>query len=649
MPRTGILLIAVGDSGPARALHVNEATDPQSSPPDAMVKRSRRKQRIPWIGPLFYWELTRLARKGQNARTRSILCMVLLITLCVFTLIWFPNTDLYGLFFGTQQNLDIKETSRFAEQFALVMLLAQMAVMVLITPAYAAGAIAEEKDRKTLQNLLTTELSNREIILGKFLGRMLFLLGTLLAGLPVLALTGLIGGVDALFLVLCYGLTATTVIMLGGFSLTAAVYASTFRGAMFRSYGLTALYVLFGCGIYPLLSPFAVLSIFHVSRADMGEAGFVMLGAYMLSQVIIAGIFLRFAIKKIRKREMKEPDLFSRDMGDKRSRRQVQRARRVQPTDANPGEPASDLPTAKPLKARRVSATPDAPPSAVLDLDDLVDEPAATPARKKYRKVDESEDPDGPYRPRHRTVPRPRVSDTAPFYWKEKYTLGTRYNADEESIRNLMVIVGIIAMVMILFFSAVSLLAGLLDGSTSGMAAASRSLLMTGSAGMFVHLLTMGSAACQTVLRERQRVTLESLLTIPVDRREILGPKWLVCWSRGWWWGGAGLLAIFLGIAMSSIPWLFLPMIIYLPALTALAVSFGIWLSIRSHSTARAVMWYMPVIVGLLFVPFSLIWFFDAASSTLAVIIGSAATCVVLGAAYVFWRRACQDFEQYGR
>ena len=212
----------------------------------------------------------------------------------------FRTTDLRDLFFGTQQVLDIQESARFAEQFALSLLLAQMAVMVLITPAYAAGAVAEEKERKTFANLLTTELSNREIVLGKFLGRVVFLLGVMLAGLPVLALTGLVGGIDPLFLVLSYALTATTVVLIAAAAVAAAVYAGTFRGAMFRAYGLTALYVLFGCGIYPLLSPFAVLVMFYAARADMGGTQFVLGGLYVAAQLGIAAGALGLAVRRVR-------------------------------------------------------------------------------------------------------------------------------------------------------------------------------------------------------------------------------------------------------------------------------------------------------------------------------------------------------------
>src|SRR4051794_7725198 len=105
------------------------------------------RRRTPLIGPLFSWDLIRLARRGQDARSRTILASVLLATLIVFTMIWFRTTDIEQLFFGETQATDAKENQRFAEQFSLALLLAQLAVMTLLTPAYSAGTIADEKER----------------------------------------------------------------------------------------------------------------------------------------------------------------------------------------------------------------------------------------------------------------------------------------------------------------------------------------------------------------------------------------------------------------------------------------------------------------------------------------------------------------------
>ncbi len=64
----------------------------------------------------------------------------------------------------------------------------QMLMLLLATPAFVAGAVADEKRRGTLQYLLTADLDARHLILGKMFGRVAQVGLLALAGLPVFAL-----------------------------------------------------------------------------------------------------------------------------------------------------------------------------------------------------------------------------------------------------------------------------------------------------------------------------------------------------------------------------------------------------------------------------------------------------------------------------
>ena len=72
----------------------------------------------------------------------------------------------------------------------------QLALVLLAAPAYTASAICLDKARGTLAHVLVTDLSSAEIVLGKLGSRLLPVLGMVLAGLPILALATLLGGID---------------------------------------------------------------------------------------------------------------------------------------------------------------------------------------------------------------------------------------------------------------------------------------------------------------------------------------------------------------------------------------------------------------------------------------------------------------------
>src|SRR5207248_3722394 len=77
------------------------------------------------------------------------------------------------------------DAADFARRFADVFMAVQFVAVILITPALTANAVAEEKGQNTLVFLLSTNLSNREILLGKLFTRLLQVGLLILTGLPV--------------------------------------------------------------------------------------------------------------------------------------------------------------------------------------------------------------------------------------------------------------------------------------------------------------------------------------------------------------------------------------------------------------------------------------------------------------------------------
>ncbi len=178
------------------------------------------------FGPVLFYDMVRSARRGRYIVLRCLYAGLLLFFL--FT-VWLNTRHL------AVQN-DRREAARMAENFFETFMAVQFVTVILLTPAYVAGAIADEKDRKTLEFLLATDLRNREIVLSKLVARLANLALFLLTGLPILSLIQFLGGVDPNLVLAGGAFTALTMAGLGGLSILNSTYSKKPRDAIALSY-----------------------------------------------------------------------------------------------------------------------------------------------------------------------------------------------------------------------------------------------------------------------------------------------------------------------------------------------------------------------------------------------------------------------------
>jgi ABC-type transport system involved in multi-copper enzyme maturation permease subunit len=114
-----------------------------------------------------------------------------------------------------------------------------------LTPAYVAGAIADEKERKTLEFMLATDLSNHEIVLSKLLSRLANLTLFLLTGLPILSILQFLGGVDTELMLAGFAATGLTMLGIACVSILFSTLLKRSRDAI----GLTYLALIAYCGV----------------------------------------------------------------------------------------------------------------------------------------------------------------------------------------------------------------------------------------------------------------------------------------------------------------------------------------------------------------------------------------------------------------
>lgn len=102
----------------------------------------------------------------------------------------------------------------------------QFGLILLITPAQTAGAISGEREKQTLELLLSTKISSLGIIFGKLISSMSYILLLIVTSIPLFSLVFLFGGVtpgDMMKLFLFYIITAFAVGSIGIF------YSTLFR------------------------------------------------------------------------------------------------------------------------------------------------------------------------------------------------------------------------------------------------------------------------------------------------------------------------------------------------------------------------------------------------------------------------------------
>jgi ABC-type Na+ efflux pump permease subunit len=149
--------------------------------------------------------------------------------------------------------------------------------------------------------LLTTELTDREIVWGKVAARVLLVLSAVAAGVPVLFLTLLFGEPDFQFLAAGYALAAGTAVLCVAIGVSAACHAPDSRTALIRAYAQSA--ALVGALLVPpfvLFSPFAMLLYCRMDFAS--ESLRVMFGfGYPAGQVVIAWVLMVEATRNLRR------------------------------------------------------------------------------------------------------------------------------------------------------------------------------------------------------------------------------------------------------------------------------------------------------------------------------------------------------------
>lgn len=462
----------------------------------------RTRWRLPSLfGPIFAYDLVASTRRGQHTGLRVLVAVLLLFTLYVVYTLNVSGFDPFGNPFAEHARINPKQMANFADYFAKGCLTVQFAAVILLTPTIVADAIARDKERRALDFLFVTDLTDREIIFGKLASRLVYLVGVLLTGVPILSLTLFFGGVSPEWLFLGYASVFGTLASLGALSLYCSVVSATALQATMRAYAAAFGYLL----VCPCM-------LFPIAASEVAIPGMIV---YVLINFVFGAVLVAISIHDLRPRANLVPlvpvlEFTTIDSPRPRKKRPL---------------PPMVIPVAEivPMASDHDAELPFVLPVQDSEPPVKLDSSLATSADRGWgpavwRGLDSPVVWEPPELPRFSLPP---VSDDHPLLWKEVHLHSVAGGvAVRPIVQTMIILAGALTLV---FFAAIAL--NTYSGPTLREAA---------NGHVRIGFVTLGSLAClgaimhaaNSITREREKDTLDMLLVLPASRAEILEAKW---------------------------------------------------------------------------------------------------------------------------
>lgn len=238
------------------------------------------------LGREFYWKgfgnpmLTRDIRTRLRSRdtTEFIFFASIAVAAGAFVPLVMTASDLS----------DPLQTAKAARQVFFWLTMTLVALVALIAPGLTADSVTHERATGSLEMLVATPLSPREILVGKLLGATAVLLLLISPSLPLFGLCYLFHGASGLQVVQVYVLIAVTLLIGSFIGVTQSAIHQKASSAKVFAYGTTAAFVAVPGG------PFWIATATSAPSADLrqtlaGSAGLSIIIAVLA--IFILGLF----------------------------------------------------------------------------------------------------------------------------------------------------------------------------------------------------------------------------------------------------------------------------------------------------------------------------------------------------------------------
>ena len=143
--------------------------------------------------------------------------------------------------------------------------IARVCIVALVAPVLTASAISGEKERQTFDIMLTTCMSPFSIVLGKVMSAVLRILFFVAAGMPIMALAFVVGGLSWSYLFYF----VLTIILLSVFSGSIGIFCSALCRRSITAVILSYVFYIF---VYGLTFLPMILRLFLTDAEKMGES-----------------------------------------------------------------------------------------------------------------------------------------------------------------------------------------------------------------------------------------------------------------------------------------------------------------------------------------------------------------------------------------
>lgn len=258
--------------------------------------------------------LKELKLRFRNAKSFSSLAFYL-IAVMLFILAYFI------IMTGLTESSYFSPEGSFLLFISLTVL--QMGLLLFMAPALTAGTISTEREKQTLNILLTTTQTSAQIVIGKLFSSLAYLIVLLIATLPMYSIVFLFGGVSPSALISVFLLFLLTVFAIGSVGIMFSTVTKKTIVSMISTYGVTIFltlftFIFFAVGIattsgegsiisflWISINPIAMaLSVVspdvQISIQQMSDIQLNPVLIYCIFYVLLGVISLFIAIKKLR-------------------------------------------------------------------------------------------------------------------------------------------------------------------------------------------------------------------------------------------------------------------------------------------------------------------------------------------------------------